>query len=154
MNSKVFEQYKFYRLYDHDFDAAIHTLKIQKRYRRPDVRNALLRDIIVTYTRPFSISKGDKIHRHILPAKFVPSQLRKLHNELLDLRNQLFAHTDLIYKNPRVANWSAGQRKWFPMSFRGFDYGSLNKRVANILNLICTVQRELQKKIKKIENHF
>lgn len=92
MNSKLFEQYKFYRLYDHDFDAAIHTLKILKRYRRPDVRNALLRDIIITYARPFSISKGDKIPKHILPAKFVPSQLRKLHNELFDLRNQLFAH--------------------------------------------------------------
>lgn len=153
MNSKVLEQYKFYRLCDHDFDAAIYTLKILRRYKRPNIRNALLRDIIVAYARPFSTSKG-KLSKHNLPTKIVPLPMRSLHKELIDLRNQLFAHTDLIFKNPEVANWSSGQRKWFPMSYRGFDYSSLNKQINEMSNLITAVKNELLKKIREIENCF
>jgi hypothetical protein len=151
VNPRVLEQYKFYRLCEHDFDMAIHTLKILRRYKRSDVRNALLRDITVAYAKPFSTNRG-ALSQHSLSLKHVPLPMRGLHKELIDLRNQLFAHTDLTFKNPKVANWSSGKHKWFPMSFRGFDYNNLNKRVNEISNLIYSVQNELLKKIKGIEN--
>ncbi len=154
MNSQTIEQYKFYRLYDIDLDAALHTIKILKRYKRTDVRNALLRDITVAYTKPFSVNKGHKISKHNLSLKFVPAKLRALHKELMDLRKQLFAHTDLTFRNPKVANWSSGEYKWFPMSFKGFNYKSLNKRIDNIETLIRSVQDELRKTIIKIESTF
>ena len=154
INPTSFEHYKFYRLYDMDFDSALHTLKILKRYKRLDIRNALLRDITVTYARPFFGNKGDNISNHILSLKFIPSRQRNLHNELMNLRKQLFAHTDLTYRNPRIANWSSGQRRWFPMSFRGYDYSSLDKRMDEIESLISSVQDELRKKIKEIEKQL
>ncbi|MBI4222867.1 MAG: hypothetical protein HY607_09300 [Planctomycetes bacterium] len=129
-------------------------MKMLKRYKRTDVRNALLRDITVTYAKPFFGNKGEKISKHTLTLKFVPLRQRDLHNELMNLRKQLFAHTDLTYKNPKVANWSSEKRRWFPMSFRGYDYSSLNKRIDEIVNLISSVQDELRKKTKEIENNF
>mgnify|MGYP001563271340 CR=1 FL=1 len=154
MNPSSFEHYKFYRLYDIDLDSALHTLNILRRYKRPDIRNVLLRDIIITYARPFSGNKGNNIPKHTLTLKFVPLEQRNLHAELMNLRKQLFAHTDLTYRNPRIANWSSEKRRWFPMSFRGYDYGSLNKRIDDITNLISSVHYELRKRIREIENNF
>ena len=153
MNSKVLEQYKFYRLCEYDFDAALHTLKILRRYKRSDVKNVLIRDITVAYARPFSTNRGE-LSKQNLSLEFVPLPMRGLHKELIDLRNQLFAHTDLIFKNPKVTNWSSRQRKWFPMSFRGVDYNNLHKRIDEISGLIYAVQNELLKKTRELENYF
>jgi hypothetical protein len=145
------EQYHFLKLYSVDFDSAKHILQVLKRYRRKDVRYCILRDLIVTYCRPFSGNKGDKIANHKLTIQVVPRELRPLHNELLDFRNQLFAHTDYTYRQPKVVNWSTDTYKWFPMAFRGFDYGKLDNRVSEISNLIQSVEMNLQARINKIE---
>ncbi len=152
MDSKAVEKYKFYRLYEQDVAAAIHTLKILKRYKKIDVRHALLRDIIVTYVRPFTVSKGHEICKHALSPRLVPSKLKKLHSELLDIRHQIFAHTDLVYKNPKVGKWDLGHCKVFPMSFKGYDYNRLDTRVDDIAELIYSVQKRLWEKIKEFEN--
>ncbi|HBR21541.1 MAG TPA: hypothetical protein DD713_03080 [Nitrospiraceae bacterium] len=151
MDTKAIEQYKFYRLYEHDFDNAIHTLKILKRYKKLDVRHALLRDIIVTYAKPFSVSHGIEITKHKLSTKLVPSHSKALHEELFNVRNQLFAHTDLLYKNPKVTKWDLGKYKRFPMSFKGYDYTQLNRQVDEITNLAYAVQKGLRRKIREIE---
>ena len=103
---KLIEQYKFYRLYRMDFEEAIRTLKMMKRYKKKDIRFALLRSFVISYACPFSGNKGKLTKNHILPKKFVPQVKRKLHQELVDLRMQLFAHTDLSFLDPKVANWS------------------------------------------------
>jgi len=144
------EQYYFYRLYSIDLDEAKHILRVMKRYRRKDVRYCLLRDLVVIYCRPFSGNKGDKISKHVLTKKVVPKYLRSLHDELVNLRNQLFAHTDYTYRRPKVANWSTDSYKWFPMSFRGFDYNKLDARVSEIHQLVTEVEGNLQGKIDKI----
>lgn len=144
------EQYYFYRLYSIDLDDAKHILRVLKRYRRKDVRCCLLRDLVVTYCRPFSGNKGNKMTSHVLTTKVVPRDLRALHNELLSLRNQLFAHTDYTYRRPQVANWSTGSHKWFPMSFRGFDYNRLDAQVPEIHELVIVVEKNLQDIIDKL----
>lgn len=148
------EQYYFYRLYSIDLDDAKHILRILKRYRRKDVRYCLLRDLVVTYCRPFSGNKGDKIPKHILTKKVVPKDLHSLHDELVNLRNQIFAHTSYIYKRPKVANWSTDAYKWFPMSFRGFDYNKLDSQVSKIGQLVTAVEKNLQEKIDKIHETY
>lgn len=148
------EQYHFLKLYTIDFDTAKHILKVLKRYRRKDVRYCILRDLIVTYCRPFSGNKGEHISKHTLTVKVVPKELRSLHNELLDMRNQLFAHTDYTYRQPKVINWSTDTYKWFPLQFRGFDYEKLDRRVSEISKLILAVESNLQKRIDSIEENI
>lgn len=154
MRNKDMEKYYFYRLYSIDLDSTMHALRVLKRYRRKDVRNCLLRDIVVSYSRPFSGNKGEDIPMHILTKRIVPKKLRSLHDELINLRNQLFAHTDYTYRRPKVANWSTPEHKWFPMSFRGYDYNKLESRVSEIEELVKSVETNLQSEIDKIHDKF
>jgi hypothetical protein len=148
------EQYHFLRLYSIDLDTAKHILRVLKRYRRKDVRYCILRDLIVSYCRPFSSNKGREIRKHALTKKVVPRELRPLHDELIDLRNQLFAHTDYTYRMPKVLNWSTESYRWFPMQFRGYDYNRLDKRVSEITKLVQAVQGNLQARIDRIEENI
>ena len=135
-------------------NSARHSLLILKRYRRKDVRYCLLRDIIVSYSRPFSGNKGETIPKHVLTKKVVPKHFRTLHDELIDARNQLFAHTDFTYRRPKAANWSTPERKWFPMSFRGYDYDKLDLRIPEIEVLVKSVEDNLHEEITKMEENF
>ena len=104
------ELYKLYRLYSMDFDMAIHTLNALKRYPKHTnryrllqwVRYSLLRDAVVSYARPFSGNRGILFKSHSLSLRLVPKEFRVLHSRLINLRSQLFAHTDLTYKDPKV----------------------------------------------------
>lgn len=148
------EQYYFYKLYSIDFDTARHILRVLRRYRRKDVRYSILRDLVVSYCRPFSGNKGSEIRKHMLTKKVVPKELRPLHDELVNLRNKLFAHTDYIYRRPKVINWSTENHKWFPMQFRGYDYNKLDMRVPEIEKLIQAVTKNLHTRIGKIEDNI
>jgi hypothetical protein len=154
MTKRSIEEYYFYRLYSIDLDSTKHSLRVIQRYRRKDVRYCLLRDIIVSYARPFSGNKGQDISKHTLTRRVVPKRLWPLHDELINLRNELFAHTDYTYRRPKVVNWSTASRKWFPMSFRGYDYNKLDSRVSEIESLVKAVEENLQAKIDEIEANF
>jgi len=148
------EQYYFYRLYSIDFDMTQHTLRLLKRYRRQDVRACILRDIVISYSRPFSGNRGENTRNHQLEKRFVPRELRALHKELLRLRSKQFAHTDRTYYKPKAVNWSRPGRKWFPMSFKSYDYSELDSQVSRIERLVATVERNLQLEINEIESRF
>jgi hypothetical protein len=154
MEQKILEKYHFFRLYSIDLGSALHSLHVLKRYRREDVRYCLLRDIVVSYARPFSVNKGEKLPKHSLTKKVVPKHLHPLHEELIDARNRLFAHTDFTYRRPKAANCSTSGRKWFPMSLRSYDYGKLDRRIAEIEILVRSVTGNLQAKIEQMEANF
>lgn len=147
----ILEKYKFLRLYDMDFESALWTLKVLRRYKKKDVRYALIRDVIVTYSRPFTESKGFDIGKDFCSVKFDSNDMEKLHDDLLRLRKKLFAHTDLTFKNPKVTNWSTDTCKRFPMSFKGFDYKTLEDKLPEIKRLIECVQKQNRLKIAEYE---
>ncbi len=148
------EQYYFYRLYSIDFDLTRHSLGVLKRYRRNDVRNCLLRDIVVNYCRPFSGNRGDKTNHNKLSNSFVPKKYRDLHKELLRLRSQQFAHTDKTYQKPKIADFGTGTKRLYPMQFKSYDYSSLGSRVGDIEKLVIAVETNLNQKISDIEYSF
>ncbi len=149
----LIEKYKFYRLCDIDFQTTLHTLKVLKEIKRLEVRYPLLRDITITYARPFSINKGVVISNHKLKGKdFVPPKFMNLHNYLIDARNQSFAHTDIPLKNPKVANWSSPENKCFPMSFKGCGLEELDKKADDLPVLVADIRTKLQQNIVLIEN--
>lgn len=150
----ILEKYKFLRLYDMDFESALWILKVLSRYKKKDVRYALIRDVIVTYSRPFTESKGFNISKDFCGVKFDDPDKKKLHDDLLRLRNELFAHTDLTFRNPKVANWSTDTYKWFPMSVKGFDYKDLESRLPEIKRLVRYVQKQNRLKIAEYEKSF
>jgi hypothetical protein len=141
MDSSAFEKYCFFRLYSIDLDTALHTIRVMRRYKRQDVLVPLLRDVAVTYARPFSVNRGKEISKHQISSKsHVPKPNRPLHDELVRLRMEQFAHTDLQYYRPRVAKFSGRTKPWYPMSFKGYDYAGLLGRIAEIEELIVAVE--------------
>ena len=147
------EKYAFLRLYEHDLEMALQTLKVFRRCRNQEVKCALLRDITVTYCRPFSESKGNNFKKHHFNLnKFESETMKNLHEKIIGLRNSLFAHTDLHFKNPKIANWSTDEKKWFPMSFTGFDYTQLEDKISEIELLIKYSRQQLLIKMKKLED--
>ncbi|MES1992243.1 MAG: hypothetical protein V4457_01290 [Pseudomonadota bacterium] len=152
MDSAAFEKYCFLRLYSIDLDTALHTIRVMRRYKRQDVLFPLLRDVAVTYARPFSVNRGNEIQKHQLPSKsHVPKPHRALHDELVRLRMEQFAHTDLQYYRPRVAKFSRRTKPWYPMSFKGYDYAGLLGRIAEIEELIVAVECSIRSEIERCE---
>lgn len=144
MDAVDFEKYCFLRLYAIDLDTALHTIKVLRRYKRADVQYSLLRDIAVTYARPFSGNEGDKIPNHRLQKKHIPIRLKHLHEELVRLRKEQFAHTDLKFHRPKVAKFPGTAKPWFPMAFRNYNYDNLLSQLSEIEELIRDVERSIQ----------
>lgn len=154
MNETEFEAYKFFRLYSIDLDTAGHTLRILRRYKRDDVRYILIRELAITYARPFSDNKGILIKNHKLTERVVPAEFKLLHKELLRLRNEQFAHTDLRFYKPKVARFGTPEKPWYPMSFKGYDYSSLLRQISDIGRLIRAVEASLLAKLQTLEGEF
>lgn len=154
MTEIEFEKYCFLRLHSIDMDTAVQTVKTLKRYKRADVQVALLRDIAVTYARPFSRNKGNKISKHALPERHVPRQLKPLHKRLLDLRNNQFAHTDLVFHKPKIMRWRTDSGDVYPMTFKSFDYQNLLRQLSEIETLIKAVESSINSEVKAYEVRF
>jgi len=149
------ERYYFLRIYAIDLDTALHTIKVLRRYKRADVQYALLRDVAVTYIRPFSGNNGEHARDDKLKiGMYVPKPMRKLHDELWRVRREQFAHSDLRFYRPKVAKLHGTEKPWFPMSFRGYDYGALLGRLPEIVVLIQAVEGAVQAEIAKYEAGF
>jgi hypothetical protein len=153
-NETKFENYKFLRLHLVDMNTALGTLKMLKRYRRDDIKVALLRDIAVIYSRPFSGNRG-KTGKHFLSEKkYVPVEYRDLHDKLLDLRNKQFAHTDALFHDPKFMKWKGDKGVSFSMSFKTFDYLGLLRNLKNIEALIKSVESNINLAAREYEKDF
>lgn len=147
------EPYYFLRMYSVEFSTARCAVKVLKRYRRPDVQYALLRDLIVTYVRPFSTNKGAQ-SKHTLGVKaHVPPLMKTLHEELVRVRMQQFAHTDLTYYSPSTMAFKGanGEFHEYGMMFKGYDYAALLRKLPQIEELIRAVESSVNAEIAKQE---
>ena len=152
MTKRNSDEYEFLRRYSIDFSDAIHSIKIMSRYRSLEVQIPLIRDIVVTYGRPFSGNKSDGLSNHRLSSKvYVPKRFQGLHQELIRLRMQQFAHSDLRYFKPKVKRFPGKRGDFYPMSFAGYDYSGLINRLPEISELIREVEGRVQSSIERFE---
>jgi hypothetical protein len=140
-------------MYSVDLNAAAEALKVLKRYRRPEVRHALLRDLIVTYVRPFSGNQGKGTKHRLKPDGHVPTDMRSLHDELVRVRMQQFAHTDLSYYTPVTMAFrgSNGEFHGYGMMFKGYDYAALLRKLPDIATLIRAVETSVNDELRREE---
>jgi hypothetical protein len=138
-----------------DLDTALGSLAALSRVSDNDVRVSLLRDIVVTYARPFSGNRGPSNRSHrlsdLLPA-VVPKQNQALHAKLIRFRDQLFAHTDLEAYKPVPVKWEQHGQATFPMTFWALDYETLNGYVAELTELVESVESAVHDEITRIES--
>jgi hypothetical protein len=151
------ETYIGIRLFEHDFEMCLLTLdKALGQGKNLSIVYPLLRDAIVTYGRPFSGNRGERVKRHILKAEeWVPAEQMPLHNKLIKYRNTLFAHTDIIAKNPNLGYWEKlFERGEFVMNFKATRYEELRDELPQIHALALTMLAKLREKLKEYEEKF
>jgi hypothetical protein len=123
MKDECEEKYVFYNLATADLDEAAGCLDAIKKYKRGLTRTTMVKNAIIAYSRPFMECKGtnNKIHR--LKIKVVPKEYRTLHKKVLQYRNRIIAHTDLVFRNPKLVK-----------------YGIMMKREGDYLALVGEMQ--------------
>jgi hypothetical protein len=154
MSPEDLEAYKFLRLCSIDLDTTRHTLTLLRRYKRADVRSVLIREAAVSYGRPFSKNHGELIEFHKLSKALVPGWAKPLHKELLRVRNQQFAHTDIKFYTPKVAQFTLAGKPWFPMSFKSYDYAALLAKLPQFQQLVHEVDQNLCTQLVRIERRL
>jgi len=119
------------------------------------VQYALLRDLVVTYARPFSTNRGRTHKRHKLREEIVPAEMNPLHSELMTLRDQSFAHTDHDFRKPQIARWPRkGGGATYGMGFANPPYQSLLARLAEIRQLTVVVEAAINARARAFELEF
>ena len=149
--AKVEERYTFHRLCDHDLGNAKFALEHLEQVEDELAQHALMKDAVLSYARPFSRSHGYFSKRHTLPDTFVPEEHRNLHKRLMFYRDQVFAHTDINAKQPRVSRFKMERGFWYPMSFKGLSPEELMPHVAEMLSLVASVTERNQEEIARIQ---
>jgi len=146
------ENYRFLRLYSIDLDTARQACDLLEGPYGAGVKYCVLRDVIVTYARPFSVNRGRVFRRHCLEVDVVPKQFLTLHDELVELRNRAFAHTDHDFRNPKLSRWKgASGGATYPMSFANPEYERLLIRRSAIRELIAMVEDAVNAQAKQFE---
>jgi len=148
MQPNGLENYYFLRMCSIDLDTALNTIKVLRRYKRLDVKYALLRDLTVTYARPFSTNIGRLGKHNLSVKKHVPKHFKPLHNELVRLRMEQFAHTDMTFYNPRVIKFGP---QLFAMTFKAGGYEALLGKLPEIEELVWLVEGSVNAQISEYE---
>lgn len=141
-------QYRFLVMYGEDIGRALGSLWLVKEQTDTRVRECLLRDIVIAYARPFSLNRSATGVTHRLSLNVVPRDLQELHRELCTLRNQLFAHTDLAARRPRVT--SLTEHIKFIKS-EDADYDDLLSRIDQIEALLQAVHDIIVKRRQTVQ---
>jgi hypothetical protein len=149
------EEYSFLRLYSIDFDMAKQACDLLATQSAPTLQYCILRDIVVSYARPFSGNRGTFLKSHRLPVALVPLSMRGLHEELATLRDQVFAHTDQDFRRPQLARIDRSDGSgWYPMGFRNPSYESLLARTAEIRTMIVALEDLVNGEVRSREKGF
>jgi hypothetical protein len=75
------------------------------------IRRAAYHDALIDYAKPFKASRGKEKHSYFtqFPSEFSDSD-KILHEQIIDLRDQFLAHSDLSIKDAKVYKGEFGDR--------------------------------------------
>jgi hypothetical protein len=122
MDTASREQYVFHHLTLIDMERARTSLDLLRGATDKHIQEALFRDAVVCYAKPFSGNKnlaGKNVLR--MEESFVPSALEVAHKEVLTLRNSVIAHVDLDKQAPQVSIYEINGKKKVMFGVKGYE---------------------------------
>jgi hypothetical protein len=120
------------------------SIELSQRTNDAYLRAALFRDAVISYAKPFlnncysDNSKGLRISDN-----HVPQELKGAHVEILALRDQLIAHTDMTVQRPKIDKYTAEDGPTYSLSVTGYETIHKDHLVEPLLKLGRTVHRSL-----------
>ena len=109
-----------------------------------DLKAALFRDAVVSYVKPFSSSRySDQTKGLRISSNHVPKELKAAHDEILALRDELIAHTDMTVQNPKIEHYQDEIGVNFTMSVSGYETIHKEHLIEPLVNLAMAVHSSL-----------
>jgi len=169
------EKLKHLYLCNQDLEWAQNIIRTIREKTSPDdqdktLRYFLLQNLVVTYIRPFTVSRGRKLEREdlknykgkktrsyegdeytahrIAKKDNVPDAYNDLQIRLDDFRNQQFAHTDANYFNVQIGNLGTVSDPYWAVSFRRHELEFLDHHLKRVEELVTIVQKRLQAELQ------
>ena len=91
-----------------------------------DLKTALFRDAVISYAKPFSNNYySDQTKGLRISSNHIPKKLKNFHNEVLALRDNFIAHTDMSIQGLRVDKYQDEMGDNYSMCISG--YGTIHK---------------------------
>lgn len=139
------EKYVFRHLSLIDMERVKKSLEIMNVTTDDYIKEAMFRDAVISYAKPFSGNRGENIKKRLrINQKGIPAELRDAHLELIDIRNKLFAHNDLVYQK---ADFGPGTS----FTVKGYEKVFVSHLLQPLLKLADTIHSKLMKELDSIE---
>ena len=92
------ENYAFMHLSLIDMERVQNSIRLIEGTTDEYLKDALFRDAVVSYVKPFSRNRGEFNEILQLQQNLVPKELQDEHEEIKGIRDKLFAHNDLTWE--------------------------------------------------------
>ncbi len=152
-DEKAEERWAFYRLADQDWEHADFALDHVNNSTDEFIRHSLIMDAVVSYMRPFCKCKG--VHQSYFRNRtFVPKEYRDLHEKMLFFRHQVFAHTDITARRPKVARFKTTDGFRYGMGFQGLRASEFVPLIPRIKKLLQSIREKNANDILEIQEKY
>jgi len=140
------EQYVFKHLSLIDMERTLKSIEAMESLKDDYLKEALFRDAVVSYVRPFSDNRGENIKRGLkLNQKNISKELKSVHKEIENIRNELFAHNDLTKQQ---VDFGPGTS----FSIKGYEKVSFAHLVDPLKELALIIHKSLMKEMSELKN--
>lgn len=154
MNTPARERYVLRHLALIDMERVQRSLEYLRSTTDEHLRDALFRDAVVSYAKPFSDNKGVHTKKGMrLSEKVIPKELKAAHKEVIEIRNQLFAHMDLDRQMPRLDIHNINGEKHVSFTVAGYGKVYAEHLIGPLTQLAQAVHRNLIEERREIERH-
>ena len=149
------ERYAFIHLSIVDMSRAISSIELLSLQDNEHIRDALMRDAVISYAKPFSSNKGViSKHRLRIDDSYIPTESLSEHKAVIAARNKLIAHVDLDGQNPQVEVYVIAGKRGADLMVSGYERpnilglaSSVRQLAGLVQNLLLTERSELIRKL-------
>jgi len=156
MKDAIEERYVLSHLSLIDMDRVSRSIDFLSTTVDEHLREALFRDAVVSYAKPFSDNRGVFTKRGLrISDKNIPSDLKAAHLAIIRLRDKLFAHMDLDVQTPELNHFEINGEMHHPFTVAGYGKVFTDDLVEPLRNLAGAVHAHLMRELHSMEKgHF
>ena len=156
MKNAIEERYVLSHLSLIDMERASRSIEYLATTVDDHLREALFRDAVVSYAKPFSDNRGVFTKKGLrISEKGIPQELKVVHLEVIRVRDKLFAHIDLDVQNPELTHFEINGEMHHPFSVTGYGKVFAEHLVEPLGKLARAVHAHLMQELRSIEtSHF
>jgi hypothetical protein len=144
MNSKHDDQLALAHLALIDMERVQKSIEYLRTTNDEYLRSVLFRDAVISYAKPFTNNRfSDQSKGLRIGNNHVPRELADAHKEVLALRDELIAHTDMTAQKPAVEKYTDEVGYNFSMTVSGYEVIHKDQLVDPLLKLSKAVHASL-----------